>query len=634
MDFRKDINGLRAIAVIAVVLFHFNADWLPGGFAGVDVFFVISGFLITGIIFRALEQQRFRLSAFYLSRVRRIVPALAVLCAVLLIAGWFFLLPNAYGELGKHVASSLGFVSNLVYWKEAGYFTAAAHEKWLLHTWSLSVEWQFYLVYPLILVLLSKLVSLKTLRVLILLATAAGFAFAVTASLLWPEAAFYLLPTRAWELMVGGVAYLFPLQLAARSRRLLEGAGLIALAVGFLTLAEGDVWPGYLALIPVLGTAAIILAARQDSLVTSNGFSQWTGTLSYSLYLWHWPVVVFMSYAGLLDKTPHLLLGIAASFALGWASYTLVETRASRRKGQSGAALATGTGLLATLFLSAGAVNATDGAITPLRSISQSDRAQFVQEYLDRQKNLHDLYWLKCDAYSAFTQRHQDAIDPSCTHGQGKGGLFVWGDSHAQALSFGLRSLLPAGLPYYQVASASCKPRLTDDMGRQTETRVTCNYSNRTALEAIQRLRPEVVVMAQKADHEKTDWNAITERLHSYGVKRIVLLGPVPQWSPSLPSVIAIRHWGSTDDHIADSALDRHVLATDQAMRQARLPAGLEYISLVQRLCVEDACRVRAADGRTLLQIDDGHLSDKGSLFIVGHYLLPSLQLTPATAQR
>lgn len=117
--------------------------------------------------------------------------------------------------------------------------------------------------------------------------------------------------------MVGGAAYLFPLQLAARSRRLLEGAGLIALAVGFLTLAEGDVWPGYLALIPVLGTAAIILAARQDSLVTGNGFSQWTGTLSYSLYLWHWPVVVFMSYAGLLDQTPHLLLGIAASFALG-----------------------------------------------------------------------------------------------------------------------------------------------------------------------------------------------------------------------------------------------------------------------------------------------------------------------------
>ncbi|RXU20280.1 acyltransferase family protein, partial [Pseudomonas syringae] len=139
MDFRKDINGLRAIAVIAVLLFHFHPDWLPGGFAGVDVFFVISGYLITGIILRGLRSGKFRLAAFYRSRAKRIVPALAVLCFALLLLGWFALLPLDYSALGTHVASSLGFVSNFVYWREAGYFTASAHEKWLLHTWSLSV---------------------------------------------------------------------------------------------------------------------------------------------------------------------------------------------------------------------------------------------------------------------------------------------------------------------------------------------------------------------------------------------------------------------------------------------------------------------------------------------------------------
>ncbi|MET0126837.1 MAG: acyltransferase, partial [Pseudomonas caspiana] len=143
MDFRKDINGLRAIAVIAVLLYHFNPGWLPGGFAGVDIFFVISGYLITGIIVRNLDAGRFSLLAFYKSRARRIVPALAALCFVLLLAGWFYLLPQDYSELGKHIAASLGFVSNIVYWFEAGYFTPGAHEKWLLHTWSLSVEEQF-----------------------------------------------------------------------------------------------------------------------------------------------------------------------------------------------------------------------------------------------------------------------------------------------------------------------------------------------------------------------------------------------------------------------------------------------------------------------------------------------------------
>lgn len=174
MDFREDINGLRAIAVIAVVLFHFNPAWLPGGYAGVDIFFVISGYLITGIIFRGLQKNSFGLITFYKSRAKRII-ALAVMCCTLLVFGWFYLLPLEYSELGKHVASSLGFFSNFVYWSEAGYFTAGAHEKWLLHTWSLSVEWQFYMIYPIILLLLSRLISLHLLRWIVLAGSVLAF---------------------------------------------------------------------------------------------------------------------------------------------------------------------------------------------------------------------------------------------------------------------------------------------------------------------------------------------------------------------------------------------------------------------------------------------------------------------------
>lgn len=161
MQFRKDINGLRAIAVCAVVLFHFNAPWMPGGFAGVDVFFVISGFLMTGIILRGIQEKNFSLMKFYVARANRIIPALAVLCLVLLVVGWFHLTPMEYKTLAKHVVSSITFYSNHVYWGEAGYFTAASNEKWLLHSWSLSVEWQFYIIYPVILVTMHKLMPVK-----------------------------------------------------------------------------------------------------------------------------------------------------------------------------------------------------------------------------------------------------------------------------------------------------------------------------------------------------------------------------------------------------------------------------------------------------------------------------------------
>ena len=156
MQFRRDINGLRAIAVVAVVLFHFIPNSLKGGFAGVDVFFVISGFLMTSIIIGKLESNTFSLISFYNARFKRIVPALLVLSTVLLVLGWFVLLNVEYEQLSKHIFSSLMFISNITYWLESGYFEAASHEKLLLHTWSLSVEWQFYLIYPVALILLNK----------------------------------------------------------------------------------------------------------------------------------------------------------------------------------------------------------------------------------------------------------------------------------------------------------------------------------------------------------------------------------------------------------------------------------------------------------------------------------------------
>ncbi|PSU05919.1 acyltransferase [Photobacterium aquimaris] len=324
MKFRTDINGLRAIAIMAVVFFHFNSSWIPGGFAGVDVFFVISGFLMTGLIFRGLENNNFSIINFYVARANRIIPALSVVCLALLVFGWFYLNLLDYLALSKHVASSMGFVSNIIYWQESGYFDVASHSKWLLHTWSLSVEWQFYMIYPVVLVLLKKCMSLTNIKRLLVVGTMIGFVFSVYATYRWPNPAYFLLPTRAWEMMMGGLAFLYPLQnLKETSKKYLEWVGIALILASYAFISKDNLWPGYLALIPVLGAYLVILANRSGSVITDNVVMQKVGSWSYSIYLWHWPVVVFGYY---FEMQHWEWIGIPVSVVLGFCSYKFVES--------------------------------------------------------------------------------------------------------------------------------------------------------------------------------------------------------------------------------------------------------------------------------------------------------------------
>lgn len=293
MKFRTDINGLRTYAVLAVMIFHFNKDWLPGGFAGVDVFFVISGYLMTSIIFRGIDNNNFSLWKFYSARIRRIIPALLVLIVILMIFGYLFLAPIPYRELAKHSGGSLLFISNFMYWQEAGYFDAEAIEKFLLHTWSLSVEWQFYIIYPVILLLLAKLFSAKTIKKIIAIATIFAFFFAVYSSFKWNIASYFLLPSRIWEMLLGGIVFLYPLKLSKpQYKHTLELIGLGLIVLSFFIISEQTVWPGYMALIPTGGAFLLLQANNQTSYFTNNLVMQKLGLWSYSLYLYHWPLLV------------------------------------------------------------------------------------------------------------------------------------------------------------------------------------------------------------------------------------------------------------------------------------------------------------------------------------------------------
>ena len=332
--FRTDVNGLRAWAVLAVVLYHFGVAGFGGGYVGVDIFFVISGFLMTGIIYRALrdgalEQPGAFLWRFYLARGKRILPALIVVCAALLIIGSFTLSDLEFDELGDQVASAVLFVSNIKFWRGTNYFSPAVFDIPLLHTWSLSVEWQFYMVLPLAMMLVWKVrPSRRALLIALAFGGAVSLGLCIHQSQTRTLPAFYLLPYRAWEMIAGGLIALAvrqPLQSQATARAWqLTGLAMIAYAIlSFSHLA----WPNWRALVPVVGTMLVLLAARQQSPLTNWAPLQWTGRISYSMYLWHWPLAVGLHYLELQRDPLAIACGLALTFALGHLSYVLVETR-------------------------------------------------------------------------------------------------------------------------------------------------------------------------------------------------------------------------------------------------------------------------------------------------------------------
>ncbi|QIC64449.1 acyltransferase [Acinetobacter schindleri] len=328
--FRYDINGLRAYAVALVVLFHFQIPGFSSGFIGVDVFFVISGYLMTKIIIDQLMQDRFSIWKFYLARGIRILPALLALTTVIAIAGWFLLIPEDYKTYGKHAASSITFLSNIAYLRESSdYFSTAAHEKILLHTWSLSVEWQFYIILPIVLLIIGKI---KKNRTILNSAIVIGFFISIFLSYKISQSsqstAFYMIPTRAWEMLSGGLVYAYFSQIALSNflRKSIEILGFGLIITSLIIFEKTTLWPSVNALLPVFGSMLILVANNQNSFLTKPKIFQLTGDASYSIYLWHWPIVFFLGYLGYQNDNLMIIIAILLSLILGWLGYRFIET--------------------------------------------------------------------------------------------------------------------------------------------------------------------------------------------------------------------------------------------------------------------------------------------------------------------
>ncbi len=334
--YRADIDGLRAVAVLAVVVFHLNKSWLPGGFVGVDIFFVISGFLITGILARKIENRSFSFADFYLARARRILPAAYFCIAVTLVIGTFFMLPADATSLAASAGLSTISAANFYFWKflDQSYFAAPSETVPLLHLWSLAVEEQFYLFWPLALLAAYRWLNPASRILIFIVAMAASYQVGQAMLATDPAFSYYMLPARAGELIIGALAFFSVQRLARFHPALAEalgliGAGLVAYSVAFLSEANG--FPGYAAIPPTLGAALIILSGSVRRTLIGRTLALRplvaVGLVSYSLYLWHWPVMAFYRYAYGVPNVLGYIVCVLVMIAMTLISYFFIEQR-------------------------------------------------------------------------------------------------------------------------------------------------------------------------------------------------------------------------------------------------------------------------------------------------------------------
>ncbi|MFD0982523.1 acyltransferase family protein [Tropicimonas aquimaris] len=643
--YRPDIDGLRSVAVLQVVFFHYGASAVSGGFIGVDVFFVISGFLITSILRREIEDGRFSILDFFERRVLRILPALFVSMTVIMVVATLLFTPEDLKNTALSAASATLFASNVLFFLEAGYFEAAAYSKPLLHTWSLAIEEQFYIIVPILLLLLARWGRRPVIWIGGL--TLLSFALSVLTTAQMASAAYYLLPWRAWELGLGALlAYGVGPKLTDRGGREAAatlGIGLILYAA--LTFDRTTTFPGVAALAPTLGAALILHAGRFGPTVVSRMLSSmvpvWIGKMSYSLYLWHWPVVVFFVYAtmsmpDLVEATVLFIL----SLGLAALSLRYVERPFRRPAGQIGQNRAVfwgAGGAMAGIISLSGAVVLSNGLPGRL-----PDELQGVAAFVhDRDPRIGECFRSKKRDRSWGTPCIYGATDA------GPATIALWGDSFGPALIPALDTAGQShGVPVALYAHDGC-PGFPDFQVYWIGHDHDCTgYLDATIPEILNSSDIQMVVFTFRAQMYAHGWvdygmgerdrrplligprsgplapdanrtSFFLDRLEAAIVslqesgKRVALVYPIPEAGTRVPDMILRSStWGG--------GFGEHVLSREvYDARTAEIVAGYDRIvadhdvlpiRLDQEVCGPESCRFTLENGTPFLR-DSNHLS-------------------------
>lgn len=636
MRYRPEIDGLRAVAVLPVLLFHARIPGFRGGYIGVDVFFVISGFLITTLILQDLQAGRFSLRDFYIRRARRILPALFVMLLVVVPFGWAWMVPSQLADLGWHLAGTLAFVANVVrLWRDGSYFDTLAEEKPLLHVWSLSVEEQFYLVFPLAMILLWRLPARwPRLRsgpwlgpALVLgIAAVASFALAVWAVEAKPRAAYYLLPFRAWELLAGALAAVALQNGPLRPNRWIAGLGLGLIGVAVVGLDEQSGVPGVAALLPVAGTVAVLMHARAEcgvGRVLAWRPFVWMGLISYSLYLWHQPVLAFarLRSTGPLDGAMLAAL-LALTFALAWVTWRFIET--PFRRGQMPLHITAGLGV---------------GSVTAILSFALVDTMSRgaiwrfpppVQAQIAAADWSHACLFQATDGPVAFPRR-------DCIFGQGKHRVAVVGDSMAASLMPGLIAhFADKDVELHQFTHGLCMPARRTVWAGALATPCP-DFIDRAAAHIAATGFDQVIVVASwpgfdhdilidgqfvgrpDAAEQALIRQDMTDTLAAFAAP-VLLLMPLPQSERPLRDM-AVRNWISRGEVLIEYAIpEAEFLRRDHAkfaiLEAVTLP-DLTKIYPHKAVCPDGQCLF--ADQGKLLFSDTMHLTAEGLARVMRH---------------
>ncbi|WP_426132947.1 acyltransferase family protein [Pseudomonas sp. PWP3-1b2] len=640
LAYRRDIDGLRAIAVLAVVLFHFGVPGVTGGFVGVDVFFVISGFLITSIILREREGGHFSFLNFWARRARRILPALLVMMSVSLVVGWFLMAPKDYSELGRSIHNQAIFISNLFFMRQDGYFETASDMKPMLHTWSLSVEEQFYIAFPLLLALLSS--RLKHWRSALFVLLLVSFAASVWAVSHAPDKAFFLLPMRAWELLAGSMLAVMP----ARAKRIspMLAQAISAISLGLILVAvvgydDSTAFPGLAALLPVLGVVGLIWANGQHTTwvgqLLGSRVLVGIGLISYSWYLWHWPVLVFGKYANITDLAPVQLAALfSLSLLLGYASWRFVEGPFRERRllaGNRAVLVSAVIGLVSLGLIGKGLVWSDGFAWRLSPQALQFAKAHTWSPNLmnclsDDKKNKH---------------RELCHFGPQ----EGTARALVWGDSHASALipalkdgagryDFGITQAGYAGcLPFYRKENTpgcnAFNERVTQLLSRDSFSDVVLVarwslyvYGQRNG-DTGPTIHDPATGKYDRAVAERKfseGMNALVHQLRASG-RRVWLVKEVPLQEFNVPyrlSRLAMLGRPTDKEGLPVSEhLQRQATISAVFEQIAAADSGVQVLDPAPKLCDTNGwCRVEL--GGQALYTDDNHLSIVGTHYVEG----------------
>jgi peptidoglycan/LPS O-acetylase OafA/YrhL len=586
---RSDIQTLRAIAVLSVIAFHAFPDLVPGGFVGVDIFFVLSGYLITQSIIGEINKSNFTVADFYRRRIRRIFPALFTMLGTTLVVGWFILDPEQLQKLGRNVVAAALFSSNFDFAITTGYFDGGASTKPLLHTWSLAVEEQFYIFYPLLLVFIFRFRREWLIPCLVLIAV---ISLALSEFMLsrWPSPAYYLSPPRFYELLIGAVlaARSHPSKLGLLTRSWLTSAGLAAVFIPIFYYTETTRFPGFAALLPCIGTAAIIAAGTENNGWVSRlmSFKPVTaiGDWSYSLYLWHWPLLVYVALAWPNEPPAFVIvITLVVTFILSWLSFRFLEQPAARMPLRSTPFLSIGTSAIMVAVVGGGILMVLGGA--PGRfDEGASKQLQVASDINPKRDECHS------------GERHVLSYTEGCIFGDldQYPSTVVWGDSHGAELSVAMGEIAKRyGDSIRELTFSACPP--TSDV--RFPARPSCDEYNDRILEAISADTQvtDVVLAAYFTAYGQDDavvrgFSDVARKLRAAG-KAVTIILPIPTMTFTPPArVAAAMRYNMPTNNIGRTYAS--YLAENSAIRDE-----LKRLANTIGAKIEDPAQVLCADG-------------------------------------